>query len=178
MKIREFVEKMKENNVDVSTLISTKKYVPFVNKISMAKEIMDFCVDYERGFIKPDSIKKYLAFNFVVIEMHTNLRFAEDWADKVQEYDLLCENELIDAIIDTFQRDYYASRDVLNMVCADMISENSLEASVSKLTQSAIENLDVFVGALADKLENFDVEKIIPKDLDLDKLKGLLNNFK
>lgn len=178
MKIKEFVEQMKEDNVDISTLISVKKYISFDDKIRMAKEIMDFCVDYERGFIKPDSIKKHLTFNFSVIEMHTDLRFAEDWDSKVQEYDLLCENELFDAIINTFQRDYYASRDVLNMVCTDMISESSLEASMAKLTRGVIENLDIFVGAVADKLEEIDIEKIIPKDLDLNKLTRLLNNFK
>lgn len=178
MKIMEFIETVKEHDVAVADLIATKKYISSAEKIRIAKEVMDISVEYDRGFVKFDSYKQYMAFAFSAIEAHTDLRFADSWTDKVQEYDALCENELLDAIICTFQRDYDASLDVLDMMCNDMLADNSIEASVAKLAQSISENLDVFVGALADKLENLDIEKIIPKDLDLNKLIRLLNKIK
>lgn len=178
MKINEFIEATKENMNVVANLIAVKKYIPSAEKIRIAKEVMDVSVEYDRGFVKFDSYKQYMAFTFSVIEAHTDLRFADNWDDKAQEYDALCENELLDAIICTFQRDYGASLEVLDMICDDMLADNSIEASVAKLTQSVSENLDVFVGVLSDKLEKLDIEKIIPKDLDLNKLTRLLNKIK
>lgn len=178
MTINEFIKEMKNNNRTVSEIIFVKKYISSMDKMNLAKNVMDFSIQYDRGFIKFDSYKKHLAFIFAVIEEHTDLRFADDWCEKICEYDILCENDLFDAVIETFQKDYCASRDVMDMMCSDMLVENSLEASVVKLAQSAAENLDVFVGTLADKLEDLDIEKIIPKDLDLDTLQGFLSNFK
>lgn len=178
MKITEFIEKTTGDLTSIAELISTRKRISSVEKIRIAKEVMDASVEYDRGFIKFDSYKKYLAFTFAIIESHTDLSFADNWADKMQEYDMLCDNDLLDVIICEFRADYDASLEILNMMCNDLLADNSIEASVAKLAQSVSENLDVFVGMLSDKLEKLDIEKIIPKDLDLNKLKGLLNKVK
>ncbi len=178
MTIKEFVNVIKENTISVTDLIATKRYISSEEKIRLAKEVVDFSVEYDRGFVKFDSYAKHLSFIFNVIETHTNLCFSDNWADKMQEYDLLCENGLLEAIIDTFRRDYEVSLEVLDMMCDDMLADNSIEASISKLAQSVSENLDVFVGELSDKFKDFDIKKIIPKDLDLNKLLGLLNKIK
>lgn len=175
MTIREFIDNYNDKkNEDVNI----KSYISSAEKIRLAKTVMDSSVEYDRGFIKFDSYKKHITFIFEVIEAHTDLRFSDDWADKMQEYDMLCENELIDVIVDPFIKDYYASLEILNMMCDDVLMENSIEASIAKLVQCVTENLDVFVGALTDKLGDVDVEKIIPKDLDLNKLQGFLGKFK
>ena len=159
-------------------MANTKKYVSAAEKISIADNTLDFSAEYDRGFVRFDSYKKYLTFIFGVIEAHTELRFSDNWEDKMAEYDMLCENEFLYAIIDTFRRDYDASLEVLDMMCNDMLAANSIEASVAMVATSITENLDVFVGALSDKLEDIDIEKIIPKDLDLNKLTRLLNKLK
>lgn len=178
MKINEFINAAKENTTSIADLIAAKKYIPSTEKMHIAEQVADMSAEYERGFVKFNSYKKHLAFVFAVIEAHTNLRFADNWDDKMQEYDALCENELLDDVINTFIKDYYEALMVLNMRCDDMLAENSIEASVVKLTQGVVENLDVFVGSLSDKIEDLDIEKIIPKDLDLNKLIGLLNKIK
>lgn len=180
MKIREFVDIVKANDMHlgVERLISAKKYVAVADKIRIANDVIDLCSEYDRGFIKCDSHKKHLSFLFSVIEAHTDLVFADAWIDKMQEYDVLCEFELIDIIIDTFRHDYEASLLVLDMACNDVLANNSLEASVARLATSVSENLDVLVGLLADKIGNIDIEKIIPSDLDLNRLTGLLNKIK
>lgn len=175
MKINEFINEISIEGAVMSDLIAAKKYVPTEAKIRLAKDVLDFSVEYDRGFIKFDSFAKHLSFVFGVIETHTDLCFADDWAERVREYDVLCENGLLDAIIDTFRKDYETSLEVLDMMCNDMLADNSIEASLAKMANSVSENLDVLVGALSDKIEDFDIEKIIPKDLDLDKLIGLLN---
>lgn len=180
MTINEFMKIIQESEMPTAILdfAEVKKYIPSMEKIRIAKEVMDFSVEYDRGFIKIDSYKKHLSFVFCAIESHTNLRFADSWSDKMQEYDMLCENELLDAIVDTFRKDYEDSLAVLNMMCDDIILDNSIEASVARLVQSIAENLDVIVGELADKIEDFNIEQIIPKNLDLNKLTGLLNSLK
>ena len=178
MTIKEFIKKTTEGTVPVTELIAAKKYIPAAEKIRIAKAVMDFSVEYDSGFIKFDSYKKHLSFLFSVIEAHTNLKFATNWADKMQEYDALYETELLDAIVDIFRRDYEASLEILDMMCNDLLADNSIEASVAKLTTRLSENLDIFVGAVSDKIGEFDVEKIIPKDLDLNKLQGFLHKLK
>ena len=178
MTIREFINKALIEGTVISDLITAKKYIPAEAKIRLAKEVLDFSAEYDRGFIKFDSFAKHLSFTFGVIEAHTDLHFADNWAERMQEYDMLCENELLDAIIDTFRKDYEVSLEVLDMMCDDMLADNSIEASVARLSLSVSENLDIFVGTLADKLEDFDIKKIIPKDLDLNKLQGLLSKIK
>lgn len=172
MTIKTFIETASTSELNVKEYMSTEV------KIRLAKDVLDFSVEYDRGFIKFDSFAKHLSFTFGVIEAHTDLRFADGWDERMQEYDMLCENGLIDTIIDTFRKDYEASLEVLNMMCNDMLADNSIEASVARLSQSVSDNLDVFVGALADKIEDFDIKKIIPKDLDLNKLMELLSKIK
>ena len=178
MTINAFIKTIKETEIPVAELIATKKYISSAEKIRVAKAVADFSVEYDRGFVKFDSYAKHLSFIFNVIEAHTDLRFADDWADKMQEYDALCENELLDAIIDTFRKDYESSLEVLDMMCNDMLADNSIEASVAKLAQSISENLDVLAGTLSDKIEKVNIEKIIPKNLDLNKLQEFLRKIK
>jgi len=178
MTIREFIETIKETEIPVVELITTKKYISSAEKIRVAKEAIDFSVEYDRGFVKFDSYAKHLSFIFKVIEAHTDLHFADDWAERMQEYDALYENDLLNATIDTFRKDYEASLEVLEMICGDMLADNSIEASVAKVAQSISENLDVFVGTLSDKFEKVDIEKIIPKNLDLNKLQEFLKKIK
>ena len=177
MTIKEFIEKTNGDTTHITELIATKEYISVVEKMHIAEAVIDFSAEYDRGFVKFDSCKKYLSFIFNIIESHTDLKFADDWSEKIQEYDMLCENNLLDVIIDTFRKDYEASLEMLDMKCKDMLADNSIEASVAKLSQSVSENLDVLAGALSDKLEKLDIEKIIPKNLDLNKLQRLLNKF-
>jgi hypothetical protein len=173
MLVQEFVEKVQ--NVEE---MATKKYISSVEKVRLAKAVIDASVEYDRGFIKFDSYKKHLSFIFGFIEAHTDLRFADDWSERMKEYDMLCENGFVEAIVNGLKNDYEDSLFILDMMCSDMLADNSIEASVARLVQSVSENLDMFVGVLADKLEDFDIEKIIPKDLDLNKLQRLLNKIK
>ena len=183
MEIKEFVEAYKAKKFmntkdDIKKELEVIEYLSSADKIRLVKEVIDFSVEYDRGFIKFDSYKKYLSFLFAMVEAHTDLRFSDNWDDKIQEYDELCESELLDAIIDAFRKDYEKSLGMLNMMCGDILADNSIEASVAKVAQSISENLDILTTTLTDKIESVDIEKIIPKDLDLDKLTGLLSKFK
>lgn len=176
MKINELLSIKDITNIE--EIIETKKYISSPEKLRIAKATMDASVEFDRGYISFDSYKKYLAFIFAAIEAHTNLEFATDWNERVAEYDSLCENELLDAIINSFKNSYEACMSVLQMKCDDLLAENSVEASVAKIATSVSENLDVIIGVLSDKLLEIDLKKIIPEDMDSNKLQRLLNKFK
>lgn len=177
MKVNEFIKEFK-NTTNIEEIIEVKKHISTPEKLRIAKEAMDASVEFDRGYISFDSHKKYLAFVFATIEAHTNLEFTREWYERVAEYDALCENELIGHIIAGFQHSYETCLSVLNMKCDDLLVDNSVEASIAKIAASISENLDVFIGALSDKLSEIDLKKIIPEDLDLNKLQRLLNKFK
>lgn len=175
-KLLELYEQPKIENV--KDIISIKTYISTPEKLRIADEIIDASVEYDRGYVKFDTHKKYLASIFAFIEAHTDLEFAADWDERVSEYDALCKAGLIGRIITEFQHSYETCLSVLAMKCDDLLVENSIEASVAKVAQSIIENLDVFAGTLSDKLSEIDLKKIIPEELDLNKLQKLLNKIK
>lgn len=177
MKVTEFIELANVEN-NVVDLIEVKKYIPSTEKTRVAEETVESSIEYDDGFVRFDSYKKHLSFIFNVIESHTDLRFSENWENKLQEYDLLYEAEMLDLVIDTFRKDYEESLSVLNMLCEDIIADNSVEASIAKLVSNLSDNLDMISVTLSDKIKDCDIEKIIPSDLDLNKLMKLLNIFK
>lgn len=178
MKVIDFIKKTEMVDADVASHISVKQYIPSVDKMDIAQKVIDFSVEYDRGFVKFDSYKKMLAFTFAVIEAHTDINFSGDWNGKISEYDALCEHDLLERIIDTFRKDYESSLVVLDMLCSDLLTDNSVEASIAKIATSISENLDILTGSLSDKIDGFDIKKIIPSDLDFNKLIKLLNKVK
>ena len=179
MKITELLELHEQGKTEnLKELISIKTYMPVPEKLRIADVVIDASAEYDRGYIKFDTYKKYLAFVFATIEAHTALEFAMGWDERIAEYDVLCEKGLFKHIIEGFQDSYDDCWFVLNMKCNDLLADNSVEANMAKIAQSVIENLDVFAGTLSDKLAEIDLKKIIPEDLDLNKLQKFLNRLK
>ncbi len=176
--VREFIEQFENGKTPLADLMTIKTYMSVPEKLRIAEIVIDSSAEYDRGYVKFDTYKKYLAFIFAVIEAHTELEFAADWDTRIAEYDALCKKGLFNHIIECFQDSYDDCWLVLNMKCNDLLANNSVEANMAKIAQSVIENLDVIIGTLSDKLAEIDLKKIIPEDLDLNKLQKLLNKFK
>ena len=179
MKIAELLKLHKEDKIEnLKELISTKTYISTPEKLRVTENIIDASAEYDRGYVKFDTYKKHLVSVFALIEAHTNLEFSVDWDERVSEYDALCEYDLIGRIIAGFQHSYETCLSVLSMKCDDILADNSVEANIAKIAQSLVENLDVFAGTLSDKLAEIDLKKIIPEDMDLNRLQKLLNTLK
>lgn len=179
MKVSELLEVYKQPKIEnLKDIISIKTYISTPEKLHIAENIINASVAYDRGYVKFDTYKKYLTSVFALIEAHTDLEFSVDWDERVAEYDALCESGLLGKIIAEFQHSYEICWSVLNMKCDDMLVDNSVEANIAKIAQSVVENLDVFAGTLSDKLAEVDLKKIIPEDLDLNKLQKFLNKLK
>ena len=84
--------------------------------------------------------------------IYLNLEFNEE-GNIYEEYDELCGNGLLDAILDTFQEDYGRANAVLNMLYADMIENNN---SISNIIGTAMSNIstvaDDLIHSLSEKI--------------------------
>lgn len=173
MKVMEFIEVMsKANNVQrISTVLETKKYLPISEKRRIAESVIEACTTNNNGFMHIDSLDKYIMFTIVVISNYTNLEFGVD-GDYLADYDRLCEAELLDSVIATFDKEYARVNDILNMMLSDKLQANSAEAFLAVLSNSVNSTLDKLATTLSNKIEEIDLDL---GNLNTDTLNGLLN---
>lgn len=175
MTIKEFVEIVKKGtNQRLAVVLETKKYLPMSEKRELAASVLDACSKYENGYLKIDSLNKYLIFTITIISKYTNLEFGVD-SDSLADYDLLCEYGLLNVVIETFETEYKATNDVLNMMQSDLERQNSVEASIASLSRGIMDSLDKIIESLSQKIDefNFNADEIDPDALS--KLSALLN---
>lgn len=172
MKIMEFIEVMsKENSVKrIGAILETKKYLPISEKRRIAEAVIEACTTDSDGFIYIDSLDKYIMFTIAVISNYTNLEFGTD-GDYLSDYDKLCEAGLLDAVIATFDKEYVRTNDVLNMLLADKLQNNSAEASFATIAYGLNNSMDKLIDTLNNKIKEMNLDL---NNFNQDTLKGLL----
>ena len=156
----------------VAKKIEPKKYLSIKEKKALVESIIDECILFYDGVFKFDDIEKYICCTMRVIEAYTNLELSNDIED---DYDLLCQHDLLDVVVDTFKREYDEVNILLQMKCEYYLSNNSIEAQVGKFLTDILDRIDVLTNTISDKVGNFDMSKLpISKD-DLNKLLKFLN---
>lgn len=173
MKINEFIEAMsKENNQrKISNILETKKYLPIAEKRRIAESVIAACTINDNGFLKVDSLDKYIMFTIVVISNYTNLEFGLE-GDYLSDYDKLCESGLLDSVIATFEKEYTRSNEVLNMMLVDKLQHNSMEASFASISNGVNNTLDKLIGLLSAKIDDMNLDL---NNLNQDTINGLLS---
>ena len=180
MTIKEFIEAVNANKTKlynktdknafanfIKQTLNVKSYISIIEKQRLAKRVLDACTYEENGVIKTDSFQKYFLFTIGVLKMYTNLEFNEE-GNIYEEYDELCGNGLLDAILDTFQEDYDRGNAVLNMLYTHTIENNNSTANLigtamSKLSTGADELIHSLSDKIADintNLNNEDIAKL------------------
>lgn len=166
MKIREFIESVNKNPNAASAIIAKtveKKYIPVLRKRQLAEIVYNSSVSVENGIVKVDSLSKYLIFTMLMISEYTNLEFSTDengaaTVEAIQEFDMLCENGLINPIIACFEADYTRSNEVLNYVFKDNIAaNNTIEAVFGRIGNDVIDILDAFADTLSNKVSELEL---------------------
>lgn len=176
MKIMEFIEAVsKENSMKrVSAILETKAYLPISEKRRIVEAVIEACTNNNNGFIQVDSLDKYIMFTIAVISNYTNLEFGLD-GDYLSDYDRLCESGLLDVVIETFNKEYARTNDILNMMLADRLQANSTEASLALITNGINNTLDKLITTLANKVEEMDLDLSNLNEDTLNKLLKLMN---
>lgn len=165
MKIQEFCQKVSENKARlynkadknalsnfIKQTLNIKSYIPIIDKIHLAERVLNACTFEENGVIKTDSFQKYFLFTINTLKMYTDLEFDEE-GNIYEEYDELCSNGLLDAILDTFEEDYGRANAILNMLYADMIENNNSIANLIGTTMGKLSTgADGLIHSLSEKI--------------------------
>lgn len=156
----------------VSKKIETKKYLSIKEKKGLVESIINECILFHDGVFKFDDVEKYICFTMRVIEAYTNLKLSNDMED---DYDLLCQNDLLEVVVDTFKKEYEEVNILLQMKCEYYLSNNSIEAQVGKFLADLLDRVDAFANMASSKISDFDISKLPVSKEDLDKLLKFLN---
>lgn len=185
MKIKEFIDnynKMQHKSVaSVSKMIEAKTYIPVLRKRYLAELVYNASIDIENGIVVVDSLSKYLTFTMLMITEYTNLEFSVDekgaaTEEAINEYDLLCSENMIDPIIACFAADYARSNEILNYVFQDKLAaHNTVEAVLGNAANHVLALMDGLTAVIAEKVDNFNYEM---PDLNTESVLKLLEMLK
>lgn len=176
MKIREFIEKYKKNNgmQSVSRLIEVKHYLPFADKQALVNEVLNKCQVTNYGFIQFDEAKKYIVFTIEIIKTYTNLEFDDDFNVAITEYDALCEANLLNGIIDSFEGEYKTVLNMLSMRQDYILQGNSIDAQIARFLNGLNDKLDIILESFTDSVGAFSLEGLNITSEDINKLTGFI----
>jgi hypothetical protein len=156
--------------------LGVKGYLPFSEKRELCKMVIDACCKKENGLVKVDSVTRYIVFTISVISRYTTLEFSsgeDSEYDSLDEYDMLCENRMLDVILAMLGDEYTACNNMLNMMMDDiMTNNNTVESVLGHVFDKVSDSLDDLISALADKIDDLNIDF---SQLDIDKYKGLLD---
>lgn len=185
MKINEFMNeysKMKsKSTASLSKLIEAKTYIPVLRKRALAEIVYASSTTIENGVVKVDSLSKYMIFTMLMIGEYTNLEFAVDkngkaTKDAINEYDMLCEQNVLNPIIACFADDYAKSNEILNYVFQDNLAvNNTVEAVVGKMADMILGIVQNLANTMTSKVDglNFDLPEV-----DMDAVRQLVDAVK
>ena len=172
MKIKEFIEAYKKanNTQTINRMIEVKKYLPFYEKQALVDNVLNRCKVSNYGYIQINEVKKYIVFTIEIIKAYTNLEFDNDFNTSIAEYDALCEANLLNSIIDTFEGEYKTVFNMLSMRQDYILQSNSIEAQVSRFLNGLNDKLDTLVENLNESIGSFGFDNLNITSEDINKL--------
>ena len=174
MKVQELLVNIKNKEFKLDKGLEVKKYLPIEVKKTIAQGIIYDCTNEEFGVIKVDSVQRYMSYVRYMITTHTNLKYTDE------DYDALCSTEygettLLNAIVSTFQSDANECNRILSLMMDDYLNNNASENQIVGMIGGFVGSLTNLARLFTNKVENMDLEQILPSDLDLKSLSNLLN---
>lgn len=142
MKIKALVEDLKAKKIINSHVnpngiseyltktLEIKKYLPFADKRELCARVLNACsyVDEDSKLVKVDSVSRYIVFTISILSAYTNLEFSsseDDEFDSLDEYDMLCQEDLLNEILHVIQAEYAVCNNILNMMMSDIVENNN-----------------------------------------------------
>jgi hypothetical protein len=152
----------------IAKALEVKPYLSIKEKKNLIDNIVNHCILFENGVFKFNEIDKYIAFTMMTIAAYTNLELSFDMED---DYDMLCEAKLLNAVIETFAGEYDNVKLLLAMQCDYILNDNNIEAQIGRMLTSILDKLDVFSNQLSEKLDSFSFDNL---PIDMDNIKKLM----
>ena len=169
MKINELLMNVHNKEFNLEKGLQVKKYLPMELKKTIAQGIIYDCTTEEDGFVRIDSVQRYMSYVKYMITMHTNLEYTDE------NYDVLCatmygEKTLLNAIMDSFESDAKECSRILNLMSDDISYNNSIQATIAKFLFNLNGSLSEVIAKLHNKVDDENLN-----DVDFEKLKKFLN---
>ena len=191
MKILEFIEGFRTKKVMNTTLnpngiadyirkeLEVKKYIPFAEKRELCERVLNACnTKTSNGLVKTDSVTRYIIFTVSIISKYTNIEFSsgEDTEfDSLDEYDMLCQADLLNPILDVIGEEYVTCNNILYMMMGDIVTNNNtIENVVGHVLGKLGDSVDGLIDVLAEKVEDMELDL---SQIDINKYKGLIEMF-
>ena len=123
-------------------------------------------------------MSRYIVFTLGVISAYTNLEFSsgEDAEfDSLDEYDMLCQSNLLNPILEVIGAEYVACNDILNMMMSDVVANNNtIENVLGNASKKLLGIIDEFAEVLREKVEDMELDL---NQIDIDKYAGLMEKL-
>ena len=192
MTIKEFVDGFKSKRIInthiapnavaeyIKEELAVKDYVPFAEKRELCANVLNACNTKDsNGLVKVDSVSRYILFTIAIISKYTTLEFSsgkdDEEFDSLDEYDMLCQANLLDPILGVIGTEYVTCNNILNMMMSDVVANNNtIESVVSHALGKISGSVEGLLGALAEKVENMELDI---SQIDINKYKGLIEMF-
>lgn len=169
MTVQEFINDFKKDKVANTNIndhvvsdyikkkLEVKEYIPVVDKQNIIKAVVDSAMENDNGFITINSITQYIGFVVSMLMSHTNLHIEDAYDD----YDLLSQTGLLNAVISTFQEDYEACNIFLNMYVNDTLQYNSTQYQLASFMDKIGDNLQDIIATLRCKVEEINLTDLL-----------------
>lgn len=167
MKIQEFIEKFKKMNSTqtVKKLIETKNYLSFNDKQALVDKVLNACMEVNNGYTQFDEVKKYIVFTIEIINVYTAMKFDDDFDIAITEYDDLCEADVLNSIIETFEGEYKTVLNMINMRQDYILKSNSIECQIVQFLSNLNNKLDTTMESISNQFGSFKDLNITADDI-------------
>lgn len=182
MKITELVNEMKKNeNLNLEEILEIRAYIPMAEKRAIIEDIVNKAstIGKNDGFWSYDSLTSMIFFEIAMVKYHTGLEASEsveDDYDAIKSY-LVDKLDLYTILMPYYKEDYYECLLMLNVAIKDIKYKHSVEASMANLFSIVANNVTNIADILNTKLQNFDINETIFKDIDTTQIKNLLEKY-
>lgn len=189
MKVKQFIEEFEAKKIQntkvnehavsqyLRNTLEIKHYLPFAEKRELCVRVLNACNTRENsGFVKVDSVARYITFTLFIISAYTNLEFSageNNDFDALDEYDMLCRADLLNPILNEIGGEYTTCNNLLNMMMSDIVENNNTIENIIGMTISKFgDSLDNLIAVIADKVESMELDL---SQIDIDKYQGVLD---
>lgn len=176
MRINEFINKNQDTK-SVEELIICK-YIPVSTKKAIALKAISQATIVDGGYTYIDKFVENIYFSMLMFGEYTGVEVAETLDILVAEYDRACESGVLDDVLDVCAKDVMRTSEILEFEENKLLSQNTMEYSVSKLVSSVNDALTNLADSLADKIDGFDINSILPEGTDINSILDMFNKLK
>lgn len=176
MKINEFINKMQETKSIEGLIVC--KYIPVSTKKAIALKAISQATIVDGGYTYIDKFVENIYFSMLMFSEYTGVGVSETLDVLVSEYDRACESGMLDEVLNICAKDAERAIEVLEFEENKLLSQNTMEYSVAKLVSGLNDGLTSLVDVLADKIDGFDINTILPEGTDINSILDMFNKLK